>query len=283
MSKSITLQHLAPDQTYRSFGFYIRLDGNAQACEQRIKELNRNFINALITSRLLLHEVNLALRNVHLPAILYSMKGLTPKKELLIRETNFLISNYIPLMKINRHIPIAIRHAPTSLLGFNLPHLYCEMGIITLQQWITHVRDESDIGKILIINAKWNQLHAGLNESFLTDKGTPFPHLSDNRLKWMRTFLHDIEGKLEIEIDLHPPKNCEKDVTIISFILASSWNENQLIRIKKTRIYFRVYWVTDIIDPYNHTIHPYYLQQKSPPPSLSNLEWPAQDEPNKED
>lgn len=103
-----------------------------------------------------------ALRQCHMPKIMYKLHGSFPDPGFLETETNLLISALLPGLGLNRHTPLAIRHSPEERLGFNLPHILCEAGMIHLKDWLKHVRKDTNTGKQMIINLQWAHLISGL-------------------------------------------------------------------------------------------------------------------------
>ena len=135
----------------------------------------------------------------HLPKITYILHGTNPSSTFLQRETNFLTTSLLPQLGFNRHTPLTIRHCPNDRLGFELPNLYCEAGLIQIRQWLKHVRKGTEVGDQLIINLSWAQLRSVLASSIYIDTTSSLPHVPEGRTKWLRAFLNKIGGSLHYE------------------------------------------------------------------------------------
>ena len=59
----------------------------------------------------------------------------------------------------------------------------------------------------------------------------------------------------------------------MDIVLQMRLTRQKLEIINETRIHFKIYWISDAIDPYELTFHPYYLFQSKIEPSTSSLLW----------
>lgn len=216
----------------------------------------------------------------HLPKITYILKGTNPSPTFLEKEKKFVTSTLLPLLGYNRHTPTAFRHCPYDRLGLDMPHFYCEAGLIQLRKWLKHIRNNTEVGDQLIINLNWAQLRSGLEESIFVNTHTKLPHLPNGRTNWMRSFLQRVNGQLYCEQDTLPPRNCANDHAIMDVILQLSLTDKEITSINNTREYFQVFWASDVVDPHAKLILPYFTFQSSESQSSSTLKWPKQDHPS---
>lgn len=153
--------------------------------------------------------------------------------------------------------------------------MYCEAGITVLKQWVYNIRSENYIGRQLVINTKWTQLYAGIAEDILYDVTTHLPHLPIGRISWMRGFLYDVKGQLTSEEKFVPQKNLLNDIAIMDIILTLPLSDKEIITINKTLLHLQVYWISEILDVYSLSVHPFFLFHTTTPPSTWKLVWPT--------
>ena len=222
MPKQIPLREVPSATAQKSLGQWYQANGKYDKVAEIIESKNRQFVSDMGNTDLSPAQIWLALTTKHMPAITYMFYGSSPSPEFLEKETNFLITSLLPHLNLNRHTPIAIRHSPTSRLGLELPHLHCEAGIIHIKQWIKHIRNDTSMGKEMLVNLEWLQLHEGTSTSIYVDTTTNLPHLFEGRTQWLRHFLHCIQGQLLLEQEVVPHRNCYDEPSIMDVLLSGT-------------------------------------------------------------
>lgn len=119
--------------------------------DKKIHEKVNAFVSKIVTRRLGSHDIIRALYHIQVPSILYVLHGHNAHEEVLERESRRLSSTILPLIGLNRHIPLKLRYAPLSRGGFALPNLFCEMGIIKIKQVLKDIRRNTESGKLMLI------------------------------------------------------------------------------------------------------------------------------------
>ena len=204
MPTHIPLRYIPPDKAQKSLCQWYQVNGKYDKVEEVITSKNRQFVSDMGCTDLSPTQIWLALTTKHMQAITYLFYGSSPLPDFLENETNFPITSLFLSMGLNRNTPLAIRHSPISRLGLELPHLHCEACIIHIKQWIKHVRNMTSMGREMLINLEWFQLHAGTSSIIYYDTSKNLPHLLPGRSQWLRQFLNSIQGQLVLEKDVVP-------------------------------------------------------------------------------
>ena len=133
IADNIELRFIPQHTGQKSLGQWYQTNGGQSTIELVMRKINSTFIQRIGNTDLSSAQIMDALISYHLPKLLFKFHGSYPDHEFLDRETNRLITSLLPSIGMNRHTPLAIRHSPEDILGFNLPRLLCEAGIIHIK------------------------------------------------------------------------------------------------------------------------------------------------------
>lgn len=73
----------------------------------------------------------------------------------------------LPKMGVNSHIPTAFRYVPRKLQGLELPNIYTDQGIYQIIHFLRHIGENTQDGKIIVINLEATQIVIGTSTPFL--------------------------------------------------------------------------------------------------------------------
>ena len=73
----------------------------------------------------------------------------------------------LPKIGVNRHIPLAFRYVPNCFQGLELPNIYTDQGIFQITHLLRHIGEESQDGKMILINLEAAQITIGTTTPFL--------------------------------------------------------------------------------------------------------------------
>lgn len=257
----------------------MQANRDTKGAEETFTETNRKYGIQIVARKLQPQEVRLAHRAVHILGQRYRFHG-TPFQEIFVnKETNKMTTKLLPKLRMNRHHPIALRHAPMSRGGLQLPHLYVIQGTMQLKQAIKHIRLNSSLGKLLEIHLRWTQLTAGIQTGILMDTQTNLPHVPDNWGMKARQFLQHIQGSLQMDEQYVVSPLQEQDQCIMDLAISQGWEPSQLKQINACRLYLQIQYLSEITT--DRHILPKATQEKQDRQETTStrLQWPQQAQP----
>ena len=247
------LKKVPLEETQRSLGFFFNLKEPSQSVDKKIHEKVNSFVSKIVTRRLSTHDIIRALFHIQVPSMLYVLHGHNANATVLDRESHRLSSTLLPLLGLNRHIPLQLRYAPLSRGGFALPNLYCEMGIIKLKQVLRDIRRNTDAGQLMLIALKWIQQLTGSGLPLLREVEFDIDYIDPNWWSGVRSFLKRINGKLQFEQTYIIPPNVVDDRSlmerlenIISDLMRKIdvlLDQNQLIKLETEKFHTAIHFV----------------------------------------
>jgi len=130
------------------------------------------------------------------------------------------VNAFLPKMGYNRHMPRAVVFAPQESLGCGLRSLQHEQGVQQTMLLIRHLRDNSTLGKSLLVLLRTYQVVAGTRDPILMDT-RPISYV-ERESKWvttLRQFLTRARAKIEIPDPWNIPLLRYNDAYIMELLL----------------------------------------------------------------
>lgn len=116
---TIQIRQAMNTDTQKSPGLYIQANGDTTGVEEAFQETNKQYGIRLVASKLQPQEIKNAQRAMHIPRQRYRFQGAPFTRKFLQKETNKMTTKMLPKLHMNRHHPIALRHAPVSRGDYN--------------------------------------------------------------------------------------------------------------------------------------------------------------------
>lgn len=165
-------------------------------------------------------------------------------------------------------------YGPAYLQGAAFFHLYDEQGYGQVSTFIKAWRSpQTHSGQILRVTVAWAQYAAGTGTPILQDTSTKLPHFESHWLASLRTYLHAIQGKMQLDQPYLPSLQRQQDAFIMDAVLLSGkFQPNEIRKINYCRLYLRVITLADISNA-NGTMITDEAYQGSPDAILRNSDW----------
>ncbi len=172
---------------------------------------------------------------------------------------------------------------PRSSGGKAYRQLFAEQGLAKILLFISHVRQESELGKQLRILVESTQLRVGSAHPILTVTSTPLLYCSTDApwLLCLRHFLRHINGTIALSDNYIPPKQRQGDVAIMDSFMEYTSSQATQERLNQVRLYLQVFWTSDIVDGSGMHLRRAFFD--NPPCDITQprtqLHWPRQGRP----
>ena len=220
---------------------------------------------------------------IYKPTIQYSFSACSFREDQAASIHKKALQAFLPRMGIAVTFPRAVVHGSFLYGGLNIPTLYSELCASKLTSFITHIRAQSDLGKLLIFNVNTIQLLTGLTKQFFITE-VDILYLKTNWILHLRDYMQTCDIAIRSEYFWKPTMERDNDTGIMDSALKLYVYKNTLRRINNWRIYFQIILLSDICNTnctqilyeYRHfpTHHNFNYQRSS------NLNWPNQGMPS---
>jgi hypothetical protein len=175
---------------------------------------------------------------IYLKSLGYVLSGCFFEDKALLTIQNWALCAFLAKCGYNCNTQQTIVFAPIRYGGCGFISLYLIQGEGQILTFLKHWRSNTDAGNLLRIAVAWTQLHIDTSASFLMNTETPLPHLPGRWLKSLRSFLHRIDGSLELDLYFLPPPQRHRDVYIMDMVLASkSFSASKICRINYCHLF----------------------------------------------
>ena len=240
------IRNLSPFTSYRSLGFYQSMSGLKAKQRDVVKEKVAMHARKLAMSHVSARAAWIHYTSVFLPSVLYPLSlSYLPKSTLQDIQRPYT-SILLNKMHFIRSYPRVVAFGPTSHGGLGLRDLYLETGADALGLILRHLRSPSNITTLLRVAISTMQFSSGVGYPILQYPSRPIPYLEGLWLPWVRSFLSDIEGSLEISnIPISPPRR-EGDRYLMEIAIDSQlYSAKELHVINNYRLYLRLVTLSD--------------------------------------
>jgi len=127
--------------------------------------------------------------------------------------------------------------------GAKFHHQCVEQGINKVMQLIGQIRQQSQIGEMMMIGVDTLQLTSGIGQPILECTGN-LPYLPKGWVPSIREFLNFANATIELTEKWIPPLQRENDNHIMDCIMSEKWSKNDLIKFQMCRVHLQVCSIT---------------------------------------
>ena len=269
-SSSDAFSALSAYTSHKTLGVHKEPSGSQLSAKRAISANSDKKSSIVARSPLDRHESWTFYHSIYLPSITYPLPvGNISEKDFAKIESR-ATRRILPKCGYNRNTPKTVIYGPHQFGGIEFRRLYVEQGLGQLTFFLKFWRTDFEAGHLLRIATAWNQNMAGTGSSILTDVSTPLPHLETKWIPSLRTFLHSINGSLELDHTYVPALQREHDFHIMDIVLSqATYTPRELRLINYCRLYLQASTASDICLPCGRFLDPAIL--KGVPSTLSSI------------
>ena len=150
----------------------------------------------------------------------------------------------LPKLGFNRHLPKAVRYGPKKFNGKGLVHLAVHQHAKHLEWFVSEIRKESQLGKVLKVQMDKQQMMIGSEKHFLTMASTDIPYSEPSRIQ----FLWEENTKRGVTIQLasawrqRPLR--EGDRAVMDIFREAGYDKEKLEILNDVRLYLHVTYIS---------------------------------------
>jgi len=236
------------------------LQGKANAWEQALR---KGFIPRSLAWT--------ALLRVIWPSLSYSLAVTSFSESQALAITSRLYRTLLPRLGVNRHYPVALRHAPTRYHGLGLPHPYWEQGVATLKLFLEFMNTSQPEQSLLLTLLELLQLEVGISSPILQADFHRWGVLATDC--WVKSLWRFVWAA-EIQV-ISTSKDTfrfqrQGDACIMDKIATFNLPPSQLAAFNRCCMSHQVFFLLDIMDGWGHSLRDSLL---SPPTAQVHSSW----------
>jgi hypothetical protein len=227
----------------------------------------------VISSGLTPAEVWHSFRTQAVPAVSYGLTTLMTPRQTLDDSFNKWYYTLLPSLGVNRNISKEWRTLPQCYQGLGLPVMSIEKLAASIQYLLRHWDNPSTYGHALRCSFELLQVETGLKGNFLTRDFTRLGCLATTSwFKQLWEYAHYYHVTIELE-DVVIPEVRRGDQVFMELAILNS-DPQQWMSINRTRKYFRIYFMSQLVLHDGYTVDP---QKLSPGPQAeSSMTFPVE-------
>jgi len=221
-------------------------------------------------------------RSTFMSSVGYSFSVIPLSFDASRRIQSKIIATVLNKISFNRHFPRAVVYGPVEMGGLGLQQVYVEQGMAKISMFLRHTSSDSELGKLLRIILRVQQLEAGVGWDILENPSAPLEYLSPTWITALRDFigLHDIKIKLCEQSKWSQYRSTGRNDTFIMDEIRKlkRYNQGEMIVINRVRIFFQALTISDITDSTGRKIDDgnWHVSSHRKPWRTSSWRWPKQ-------
>lgn len=281
----VILDHKCVTEVHRTLGAFKTIAGDES--EQYKVLLTKSNQLAVRTSQgqLTRLQARRAYSSIYVPSMSYSLVTTNLAPKLLAAIQSKAMLSFLPAMGFERTFPRAVVYGPRTFGGLNLSRLYTDTCVAKIGAIVSHLRAQTGLGKIMLININWLQMHSGQIDPIFSNT-VGLPYLPQNWLLHMREFLWDTQSTISIPQQWLPQLQRHRDCSLMErFSRIPSVRTDVLRIVNNWRIHFQVTTLSDIVTADGTRIQPRFWHPGKHETSLQAenttvINWPIQARPD---
>lgn len=275
-------------EAHRTLGAYKSISGDETTQYEILMEKSNSLALSTRTGQLSRFQARRAFTAIYIPSMTYSLVSTNLSQHELRAIQSKAIQAFLPAMGYERSFPHAVVFASRSTGGLNIGDLYTECGVAKAGAVLEHVRAQTGLGQIMVINLNWLQLHVGIGTPVLETAPTvQFPYVASNWFIHLREFLLKAKGTISIRDLWLPRLEREGDCFLMEKIMLLKIKKRDIRICNNWRLYFQAITLSDIVTADGRFVQDIYWRcsdagnNQHSNSRRSTLNWPHQQQPHR--
>ena len=267
---------------HKTLGVYKNILGNDTYQYTELVKKSNNLALIARSSKMSKHQARVAFQMIYLPTITYCIQACSFTLKQMETIQAKAIEYFLPAMGYRRTSARALVHGPLEMGGYNIPHLYAIQGSQKIIAIINHIRAQTELGKLLVLNLNWLQILVGRGKQLFSDN-YEVCFVPDNWLFNVKRYMQECKITIISEKFWVPTLARQHDRFLMEAASDGTYTNYEMRIIHNWRLYFNATTLSDITDGLGKHIsktywHYEYTNQWTKH-RTSRLNWPKQDRP----
>jgi hypothetical protein len=267
-------------ESHKTLGTHKCILGKESTQYQVLLEKSNTFAERVGKAQFTHEQAGMAYSSCYIPSMVYSLTAVNLTEQQLTTIQRRATSYCTQAAGFEITFPKAVVHGPISFGGLGFKHLYVESCIGKIEALICHINKKTPLGKSMITNLNWTQLHAGIGKPILQCTNN-IDYVQNNWFDEIRNFLIKNDTTITIQSNWIPTLTRQKDFFIMETINDIELSPINRQIINNWRLYYQVISIAEIVNNCGDQINPKYFNKNQARlhKSTSVLRWPIQKMP----
>jgi hypothetical protein len=279
MSEELTQKEC--HESHKTLGTHKCIIGHEITQYEVLLDKSNKFAERAVKAQFTPEQATIAYNNCYIPSMVYSLTAVNLNEKQLTTIQRKATSIYTQAAGFEITFPKSVVHGPISFGGLGFQQLFVESNIGKLEAIICHINKKSPLGKSMITNINWIQMHAGVGTPILKHTNN-IDYIQDNWFDKVRKFMVKNNTAITIQSTWTPKLLREEDFFIMDKIGDVQVSPAQRKIINNWRLYYQITSIAEITNNCGDQIMPEYFNKNQVRlhKSTSVLRWPIQKMPS---
>ena len=275
----VDLNRLDVHEARETLGVFIAMNGNQEAQTQALWEKANLWAEKVRVGRFSHAEAWFSLQFGIMKSLEYPLMATSLSKDQCDKIMKPIRAAILPVLGINRNLPLTIVHGPKLYQGLGIPDLWTVQGTLKLWLALQHGDAPTITGHQLRASMELHTIEIGLSGQLLQQDYKIFGHLATT--SWLK-HLWEFCDDSNIQLTTTTPKielAREHDSFLMEKFAAYGYRKLQLVKLNLCRLWCHAIRLSDISTGDGRRIHP--LSWTGNPTASAGIEyeWPTQGYP----
>ena len=279
-TEETTIKRLPLDQASRLLGVYLTPTGDFSYQLQVLQTKADLFSIRLRSPKLTPRDIMTFHRTMYTPAMTYVLPALAIDEEILTPIQSKIMPVILQKLGYSSKLPTAIRHGPVELGGLALIDLRTELGISNIKYTQNAIHSNSESGKLMLLNIKYSQIEAGIQEPLLEHPSICINYLTPTWITSVRQYLYQHNMHISLTDTLQVYIRSKNDQCVMNPNYLTRYTILQQTDINLVRLYLQVITLSDLSTPDGKDVNEHFLRgERKPHQHIRQKTWPRQETP----
>jgi hypothetical protein len=276
----ITIERLEPNTATKSLGVFVAPDGNCQQQADYMQSQALRWADTTRTSGLDRLSTWTFFNTTLLKQLEYPLPATTLTEaqcDRILRPSRMAL---LPLLGINRNLPLVITYGPTKRGGLQIPNIYTQHGIAHIKTLISYGQRSNDpTGKLLRACIEQHKLEVGLGQSLFSH---PYKILSPILTKTWISHTWEFLDRFQLYLEEDTPSlrlHRQGDQFLMAAFIQTGYRGASLHQLNSCRLFLQVNTLSDLATASGNSLRKSSWLGVQDHQQITTLEWPRQQEP----
>ena len=204
-SNESQIKQKEPTSSHKTLGVFKTMVGDESTHFTYLLDKSNKLAMIAASARMSRKHAQMAYSMLYMPALTYSLAACSFSEGQMNKIQKKSLNSFLPAMGICRTSSRAVVHGPFEYGGMKVGHLYTAQCASKLQTLVTHIRANSELGKLLITNINWIQLTSGQSEHFFLPQNN-ISYIPENWFTHIKEFINTIGVQIQTTLFWIPHK-----------------------------------------------------------------------------
>ena len=192
----VTIKQKEVDCPHQTLGVHKTIIGDDTKQFMELKQKALHISQLVGVSQMTRHQARTSFHSIYLMSITYSFPACSLSEKQMQQIQAKPLEHFLPAMGWLRTTSRAMIHGPIEKGGGNIPHLYAVQCGLKIMVVLNHIRANTELGQLILININWLQLEGGRSIQLFQDHYR-MEYIKDNWLTHIQQYMQQCNLQLK--------------------------------------------------------------------------------------